>query len=108
LSFVLRDVAARFVNGASVDLLAMTVAVVGATEQLYRVLGKQHPEHWESLERSAETFADEHVVALIANADPEFTRAVTMQRDRKLVARAGALQLMESDRNQRARSSRPF
>lgn len=103
MSFVLGDVTARLVNGALVDLLAMTIAVVGATEQLYRVLGKRHPEQWESLERSAETFADEHVVALLASADPEFKRAVTTQRNRKLIARAGALQLVESDHNQRAR-----
>lgn len=64
----------------------MTSAVLGATEELYRVIDKQHPEQWESLERSAETFTDEHVVALLASAEPQFKSAVTAQRNRKLVA----------------------
>jgi hypothetical protein len=112
VSFVLgseaKDVAAMVAAGAPTadalrELLAITVAVVGATEQLYRAIGRKHPEQWESLERSAETFADEYVVKWLANADPEFKRAVTKQRRRKLVARAGALQLVESDRDQRSR-----
>ena len=62
-----------------------------------------HPEPWESLERSAQTFMDEFVVKSLVENDRELKRAVTTHRRRKLVARAGVLRLVESDRSKRAR-----
>jgi hypothetical protein len=85
------------------EYLALTIAVVGAAEQLYRTVGQPYPEQWESLERSAATFMDEFVVKWLAEGDPELKRAVTRQRRRKLVAHRGVLRLVESDRNKRAR-----
>lgn len=112
VSFVLHDemgaVAERATAGAHPtegvrDLLALTIAVVGATEHLYTVLGRAHPEQWESLERSAATFMDHYVVDTLVEGNPDLKRAVTKQRRRKLTAKAGRLRLMESDRNKRSR-----
>ena len=85
------------------EYLALTIAVVGAAEQLYRAVGQPHPEQWESLERSAETFMDHFVVTWLAEGDPELKRAVTRHRRRKLAAHRGVLRLVESDRAKRAR-----
>ncbi len=84
-------------------MVALTVAVVGATESLYSAVGREHPENWESLERSAAVFMNQHVVKWLAQNDPHVRRAVQSQRRRKLAARAGTLQLVESDRNKRTR-----
>lgn len=106
-----KDVAARYLGGETAqdalrELLAITIAVVGAAESLYRSLGHDHPDQWESLERSAETFTDEHVVKWLAKADPEMERSMLAQRRRKLAASSGSLQLVESERNKRARWAR--
>ena len=85
------------------EMLALTIAVVGATEQLYRAVGRSHPEQWESLEQSAQTFMHQFVVKWLAEDDRELKRAVTAHRRRKLAARAGVLSLVESDRNKRSR-----
>ena len=85
------------------DLLALTIAVVGATEHLFGILGRTHATQWESLERSAATFMDLYIVGTLAEGNPELKRAVTKQRRRKLAARAGRLRLVESDRNKRSR-----
>jgi hypothetical protein len=85
------------------EYLALTIAVVGAAEQLYRAVGQPHPEQWESLERSAETFMEHFVVTWLAEGDPELKRAVTRHRRRKLTAHRGVLRLVESDRARRAR-----
>lgn len=85
------------------ELLALTIAVVGATEQLYGSVGRPYPAQWDSLERSAETFTDHFVVECLAQNDPDLKRAVTKHRRRKLTARAGVLRLVEPDRNKRAR-----
>ena len=55
------------------------------------------------MERSAQTFTDEFVVKWLADDDRELKKAVTAHRRRKLAARAGALRLVESDRNKRSR-----
>ena len=106
-----KDVAARYLAGESAqdalrELLAVTIAVVGAAESLYRSLGHDHPDPGESLVRSAETFTDGHVVKWLASSDPELERAMLAQRRRKLAARSGALQLVESERNKRMRWAR--
>lgn len=85
------------------ELLAVTIAVVGAVESLYLSLGAPHPANWEVLERSAETFTNEYVVKTMAEADPELGRAILAHRRRKLVAGRDGLSLVESDRNRRAR-----
>jgi len=112
VGFVLQDemgaIAERATAGAHQsegvrDLLALTIAVIGATEHLYIVLGRAHPEQWESLERSAATFMDHYVVDTLAEGNPNLKRAVTKQRRRKLSARAGKLLLVEPDRNKRSR-----
>ena len=84
-------------------MLGLTIAVVGAAEQLYRSIGRPYPEQWESMERSAETFTDQFVVKWMANADAELKHSITKHRRRKLTAKAGTLRLVESDRNKRAR-----
>lgn len=104
----LKAIAERAVGGAPTaeslrDLLALTIAVVGATAHLYTVLGRPHPTQWESLERSATTFVDHYVVKVLAENDPEVKRAVSKQRRRKLSARAGRLRLVESDQKRRSR-----
>ena len=112
MRFLLGDeasrIAARVAQGvlaaASLrDYLALTIAVVGAAEQLYRAIGQPHPAQWESLERSAETFMDHFVVPWLAEGDPELKRAVIRHRRRKLSAHRGVLRLVESDRAKRAR-----
>jgi len=85
------------------DLLSLTIAVVEATEHMYHVVGKPHPDQWESMERSAAAFMDHYVVKVLAEGDPEIKRAATTHRRRKLTARAGKLRLVEPDRNKRAR-----
>jgi hypothetical protein len=85
------------------EMLAWTIAVVGAVESMHRSIGRPYPEQWESIERSAETFTDHFVVKWMANADTDLKRSITKQRRRKLTAKAGALRLVESDRNKRAR-----
>jgi hypothetical protein len=85
------------------EILALTIAVVGVTEQVYRAAGRKHPDQWESLERSARTFMDHHVSTWFAEDDAELQRAITAQRRRRLAAHAGVLCLVESDRNKLAR-----
>ncbi len=85
------------------DLLALTIAVVGATEHVFALLGRTHATQWESLERSAATFMDLYVVGTLAEGNADLKRAVTKQRRRKLTAKAGRLRLVESDRNKRSR-----
>jgi len=111
-SFVLveqaRAVAATVVAGATREdslreLVALTIAVVLYAERAYRAIGKRRPEHWESLERSAETFTDEFVVKTLAVNDAELKRAITQQRRRRLAASAGTLRLVEPQRDKRAR-----
>lgn len=104
----MKVIAERAVSGATAseglrDLLALTIAVVGATEHLYIAVGRSHAAQWESLERSAATFMDEYVVKTLAADASGLKRAVTAQRRRKLAARAGVLRLVESDRDKRAR-----
>jgi len=112
VSFILNDeaklIAGKVAQGTPMveslrEYLALTIAVLGATEQLYRTVGRPYAEQWESLERSAETFMDHFVVKWLAEGDQELRRAVTRHRRRKLAARAGALRLVESDRTKRAR-----
>lgn len=112
VSFVLgaemKSVADRVETGSSTEdglreLLALTIAVVAATEHMYTIVGPDHPDHWESMERSAATFMDHYIVKTLAVGDPELKRGVTRQRKRKLTARAGKLRLVESDRSKRAR-----
>jgi lipid-A-disaccharide synthase-like uncharacterized protein len=112
VSFVLNDemksIAGKVASGTPTvetlrEMLALTIAVVGATEQFYRSVGLSHPDQWESLERSAQTFMDHFVVQWLAEGDRELKRAVTTHRRRKLAARAGVLRLVESDRNKRTR-----
>jgi hypothetical protein len=55
--------------------LALTIAVVGAAEQLYRTVGQPYPEQWESLERSAETFMDHF---LRPTTGPRIPRSVAL------------------------------
>jgi hypothetical protein len=69
------------------------------------MVGREAPSQWESLERSAETFTDHFVLELLAQNAPEMKRDVKKHRRRKLAARRGALCLVESDRNKRARWS---
>ena len=76
----------RTSHGATI---ALTIAVVTMAERLYLVIGKPHPDQWESMERSANTFTDHFVVKWLAENDPELECAVTKQRRRKLAARAG-------------------
>ncbi|MBA2320448.1 MAG: hypothetical protein H0V89_04765 [Deltaproteobacteria bacterium] len=85
------------------ELLALTIAVVEATEHMYAVVGRPHPDQWESMERSAATFMDHYVVKVLAEGESEIKRAVTAHRRRKLTARAGKLRLVEPERNKRAR-----
>jgi hypothetical protein len=85
------------------EALALTIAVVATVEQMYRSIGRPYPEQWDSMERSAETFTDHFVVHFLADADANVKRAITKQRRRKLTVKAGALRLVESDRNKRAR-----
>jgi hypothetical protein len=104
---VLKPIAAGVANGTHTadslrEILALTIAVVGATEQLYQHVGK-HVAQWEAMERSATTFMDEHVVKALAANDIDLKRALTRHRRRKLAAKAGKLRLVESDRNKRAR-----
>ena len=108
VSDALLPIAATVASGTPVahslrEVLALTIAVVGATEGLYQQLGTANPEQWESLERSAMPFMDEYVVTELAADDGELKRALTRHRRRKLAAKAGALQLVESDRNRRSR-----
>jgi len=112
VSFILnaemKSIAAKVAEGTPTpetlrEMLALTIAVVGATEQFYRNVDPGHPEQWESLERSAQTFMDHYVVKWLAEGDRELKRAVTTHRRRKLAARAGVLRLVESDRNKRTR-----
>lgn len=112
VSFVLateaRDIADGVSEGASTAdrlraFLGLTIAVVGATESLFRSVGRPFPDQWESLERSAKTFMDHFVIKVLADRDPDLKRAVTKHRHRKLAARAGALSLVEPDRNKRTR-----
>jgi hypothetical protein len=112
VSFVLgseaKAVVGRFLQGATAhaalgEVLAITIAVVGAAESLYRSIGHDHPDQWESLERSAETFTDERVVNWLANADPDLKRELLAHRRRKLIACKGSLQLVESERSKSAR-----
>lgn len=83
--------------------LALTIAVLIQTEKAFRAIGPNYPTHWDSMERSANTFTDEHVIKWLAENNPVLKRAITRQRRRKLAARAGRLQLVESDRDKRAR-----
>jgi len=103
-----KAIAGRVEQGSATDdslreLLGLTIAVVGATEHMHTVVGRDHPEQWESMERSAATFVDHYVAKTLAEGDPELKRQITTQRRRKLTARAGKLRLVESDRNKRAR-----
>lgn len=84
------------------EILALTIAVVGATEHVFRDVC-HHANQWESMERSAVTFMDEHIVKALAANDIDLKRALTRHRRRKLAAKAGRLRLVESDRNKRAR-----
>ena len=112
LSFILDDeakaIAGKVAAGSPTvdslrEVLALTIAVVGVTEQVYRAAGRMHPDQWESLEGSAQTFMDHHVVKWFADDDVELKQAITANRRRRLAARAGVLCLVESDRNKRAR-----
>lgn len=112
VSFILNGetklIAGKVAQGAPLvetlrEYLALTIASVGAVEQLYRTVGRPYPDQWESLERSAETFMDHFVVNWLAEGDPELKRAVTRHRRRKLATHRGVLRLVESDRNKRAR-----
>jgi hypothetical protein len=108
VSFILDDeamaIAVRVAAGTPTadnlrELLALTIAVVAATEKLYRATGHGHPEQWESFERSAQRFTDQW----LAGNDREVKQVITTHRRRKLAARAGVLRLVESDRNKQAR-----
>jgi len=112
VSFVLHDELGQLVsdvsNGTSTEaslrrMLAVTIAVVGACESMFRSIGLPYPDQWESMERSAETFTDHFVVKWMAEADADLKRSITKHRRRKLTAKAGVLRLVESDRNKRAR-----
>lgn len=83
--------------------LALTIAVLIQTEKAFRLIAQKYPTHWDSMERSANTFTDEHVIKWLAENNPVLKRAIALQRRRKLAARAGRLQLVESDRDKRAR-----
>jgi len=57
VSFILNDeaklIAGKVAQGTPMveslrECLALTIAVVGATEQLYRTVGRPYPEQWES------------------------------------------------------------
>jgi len=85
------------------EFLALTIAVVGATEHMHTVVGRDHPDQWGSMERSAATFVEHYVAKTLAEGDPELKQQITRHRRRKLTARAGKLRLVESDRNKRAR-----
>ncbi len=112
VSFVLHDelgqLAGDVANGTSTEvslrrMLAVTIAVVGACESMFRSIGRPYPDQCESIERSAETFTDHFVVKWMAEADVELKKSITKHRRRKLTAKAGALRLVESDRNKRTR-----
>lgn len=112
VDFILQEemkaIADRAVAGAPAaeglrDLLALTIAVVGATEHLFGMLGRSHPAQWETLERSAATFMDQYVVKTLAADASDLKLAVTKQRRRKLAVRAGRLRLVEADRDKRSR-----
>lgn len=112
MSFVLKDEAGAIATAFTTtgdkkaslrDTLALTVAVLTETERAYQSIATRSPDQWESLERSAATFTDEFVVKWLAENSPELKRDVTTQRRRKLSARAGELQLVESARDKRAR-----
>lgn len=106
LSNELRQLAAKVAGGSADGLreyLALTIAVVGATEQVHRAIGKPNPSQWESLEASARTFLDRFVLEWLAEGDLALSRAVTQQRKRKLAARAGTLCLVETTGEQRTR-----
>ena len=109
LGKLLSTIGAELVDGEPLDadsyryLLALTIATVTSAERSFRSLGREHPENWESLERSASVFTDEHIVKWLAKDDPLLKRAITKQRKRKLAARAGGLCLVESARDKRAR-----
>ncbi len=85
------------------EMLALTIAVVAAAEHMYTAVGPDHPDHWDSMERSAGAFMDHYVVTTLVEGDAELKRQVTTQRRRKLTARAGKLRLVESDRNKQVR-----
>jgi hypothetical protein len=115
VTFVLDDqaraVAGKVAEGAPTDdslreIIALTIAVVGATEHLYRMIGPTYPDQWESMERSSRAFTDHHVIGFLAENDPAWKRALTKHRRRKFSARAGALCLVESQLGQRARWSK--
>jgi hypothetical protein len=83
--------------------LALTIAVLTQTEKAFRAIAPEHPSQWESLERSAHTFTDEHVIKWLAENNPNLKCAIEQHRRRRLSAHAGQLQLVESDREKRAR-----
>ncbi len=110
LSRELAQLAAKVADGAATadslrEFLALTIAIVGATESLYQASGKPNPSQWETLERSAHTFADHFVLKWLAENDPQLRREVTRHRRRKLTARAGTLCLVETDRDKQKRWS---
>jgi hypothetical protein len=69
--------------------LALTVAVLTETEHAFRAIAPKHPTQWESLERSANVFTDEHVIKWLAENNPDMQRAVAQHRRRKVMAGAG-------------------
>jgi len=83
------------------QFVALTIAVLIQTETAYRLIGPKYPTHWDTVERSANTFTDEHMINWLAENNAMLKHAIT-QRRRKLAARAGRLQLVESDRDKRA------
>lgn len=85
------------------SFLALTIAVLIQTEKAFRAIAPKQPTQWDSLERSAHTFTDEHVIQWLAENNQDVKRTIEQHRRRKLAARAGRLQLVESDRDKRAR-----
>lgn len=85
------------------EFLALTIAVLTLTEKAFRAISPKHATHWDSMERSASTFTDEHVITWFAENNPALKAAISEQRRRKLAASAGRLQLVESNRDKRAR-----
>src|SRR3982751_5024248 len=66
------------------SFLALTVAILTQTEHSFRSIAPLHPTQWESLERSAAVFTDEHVIKWLAENSPEMQRAVTLHRRRRV------------------------
>lgn len=84
------------------EFLALTIAVSATVEHFYRLFGKQYPDHWESLEHSAQVLND-HGLLKLWDVENESKRGLKRQRRRRLERRAGVLHLVESNHATHAR-----